>query len=47
MIRAWQKVRKSFRFISLGFDQYGYLKADIDSFRLKLQVFYRGADSTA
>lgn len=33
MIRAWQKVRRSFRFIRAGFDQYRYLKAN--SFRLK------------
>lgn len=39
MIRAWQKVRKSFRFIRPGFDQYGYLKADADSFRRKTPMF--------
>lgn len=46
MIRAWQKVRKSFRFIRPGFNQYGYLKADTDSFRLKLPDSRRGVDST-
>ena len=46
MIRAWQKVRKSFKFIRAGFYQYGYLKADTDNFRLKLPMFYTGADST-
>lgn len=39
MIRAWQKVRKSFRFIRRGFDQYGYLKADSDNFRQQTQLF--------
>lgn len=46
MITARQKVRKSFRFIRPGFDQYGYLKADTDSCGLKLPMFLRGVDST-
>lgn len=33
MIRAWQEVRKGFRFIRPGFDQYGYLKAATDSLK--------------
>lgn len=40
MIRAWQKVRKSFKFISAGFDQYGCLKADADNCRLSVQTCF-------
>lgn len=40
MIRAWQKVRKRFKFISVGFDQYGCLKADTDNCRLGLHDFH-------